>query len=698
MIRKVRVQNALKERSEKITYKHLAEWMLNGHTTEELANTLSLSRTNVSHDLNELVKSRRAFSIKSRPVLFFDREVIENKFDIVIKEKKLGNIDELISMIKHTKKQTEAEDVVRYSNDFSIEGLIGYKGSLREQIEQGKSAILYPPNGLHMLLTGSTGVGKTMFARLLYKLGIDCGRYNEHTPFVMFNCADYSNNPQLLMSQLFGHIKGAYTGADKDKIGLVEKANGGILCLDEIHRLPQEGQEMLFSIFDHGRFRRLGESESTRSVNVLIIGATTEDIGEVLLGTYVRRIPVVIKFPNLKDRPLIEREKLVKRFFWEESKKIKNDIYIPKEILSVYMLYKCPGNIGQLKSDIQLVCANAYLRYITKQTQTIKVERKVLTDNMKIAHQNIYAYLAEQNADHDLASVKGIWSTAEYNRESDLSILAAERTLTNADIELCEMDNIFTVFEQVCNISIYECSEMTVKDIRPNIIEFSRFINEYLAKATGNVWGNEFVVLMACFVYYFLEKRVVLDGYTDKITSADEGSDYYEIAYQISNFIQDNFEISTKVDQTRIIARLLEAYEVIVLRGEELNSVRESSNELDVRPDDILQDAYKYIKDTIVFVNPHKLYPLVLTAIKSMELKSYRQFSLSIKIRLVIHISFSVERLLLRNEVPHKDAVAYSSTFKDEISQIKNSLKDIHENFNVEYSIHELSYIYDILQ
>lgn len=68
----------------------------------------------------------------------------------------------------------------------------------------------------------------------------------DDAPFKSFNCADYYNNPQLLMSQLFGYAKGAFTGADQDHEGLVEKADGGVLLLDEVHRLPPEGQEMLF--------------------------------------------------------------------------------------------------------------------------------------------------------------------------------------------------------------------------------------------------------------------------------------------------------------------------------------------------------------------------------------------------------------------------------------------------------------------
>jgi len=69
-------------------------------------------------------------------------------------------------------------------------------------------------------------------------------KLSEDAPFVVFNCADYCNNPQLLLSHIFGHIKGSFTGAEKEKEGIVEKADGGILFLDEIHRLPPEGQEM----------------------------------------------------------------------------------------------------------------------------------------------------------------------------------------------------------------------------------------------------------------------------------------------------------------------------------------------------------------------------------------------------------------------------------------------------------------------
>lgn len=702
LLRIVRVHNALKELSEKLKYKHLTDWNLNEYTTEALAEVLNLSRANVSHDLNELVKAGKVFSIKSRPVIFFDKAIIEEKFNVLVMERKLKNMEQLLELISKPENHNHSDHMGDVCLNVNADELIGYSGSLKEQIEQGKSAILYPPNGLHMLLTGSTGVGKTLFAKLLHKMGIECGRFNCQTPFVMFNCADYSNNPQLLMSQLFGHVKGAYTGADKDKVGLIEKADNGILFLDEIHRLPQEGQEMLFSILDDGHFRRLGESESERNVRVLIIGATTEDVGEVLLETYIRRIPVVIKFPNLKDRPLEERESLVKFFFWEESKKIKNEIIVTKEILSIFMLYSCPGNIGQLKSDIQLVCANAYLRYITKQTDEIKVDRRVLTAKMKIAHQNIYAYLAEENNGQSLVNVTGEWTTADYSKDNDQSILSTEQDINGGGIEICCMDSVHAVFERIFDLKSESSFEINMKEIPENTVELARFISEYISKVTGSDWKKELAAVMAAYVHYFSCGRAKLKDSVRTELLLNLNHDISKVSCQIASIILDHVGASSLdtlfEDELTAVALLIGAYEEILICESGSSSFKSCSHDLEVQHDEILKDAFNYIKDTIVFVNPHKLVPLVQNAVRNMEQKSFKCFSLSIKIRLVIHISFSVERLLQRNEVPHKDANIYKTLYKDEISQIKNSLNEIGETFNVEYSIHELSYVYDILQ
>ena len=191
-----------------------------------------------------------------------------------------------------------------------------------------------------MLILGPSGVGKSHLADAMYEFAKSTKNFNDNSKYIVFNCADYADNPQLLLSQLFGSVKGAYTGASEDKIGIVESCNGGILFLDEVHRLPSEGQEILFSILDRGSFRRLGESENVRKSNVMIIAATTENVESSLLLTFRRRIPMVIEIPPIKDRPYEERFELINKIFLEESKRISREMLISKNVINKLMKYE----------------------------------------------------------------------------------------------------------------------------------------------------------------------------------------------------------------------------------------------------------------------------------------------------------------------------------------------------------------------
>lgn len=299
-----------------------------GVSAQEIADTLQQHRSNVSRELNRLVKHGLVEKKEGRPVLF---------------------------------------RVARTSAGIQVFGrIIGAEGSFRAPIEQAKAALLYPPYGLHTLLFGATGVGKSMFARLMYEYRRISTQHKGE--FVTFNCADYAHNPQLLLSQLFGSVKGSYTGASQDRRGLLERADGGMLFLDEIHRLPPEGQEMLFTYLDTGCYRKLGETEDGRQAQVFIVAATTEQPDSVLLKTFRRRIPMEIQLPKLADRPLNERIALIRLFCEEEARRLKKNIVLEPVAVQAFIAYECPGNVGQLKKDIQLSCAHAYAEQRTEKT------------------------------------------------------------------------------------------------------------------------------------------------------------------------------------------------------------------------------------------------------------------------------------------------------------------------------------------
>ena len=213
--------------------------MLNNHSIGlsaiDISKQMGIIRNNASSDLNELVEEDKLIKIKGKPTRFINKQVV--KRELGIKNIIINECSTLLDL-------TDNAHISSARNPFLK--LIGYNKSLEPIIKLAEAAISYPPNGLYSLLLGESGTGKSYFAKLMFEYAVQEEYFNQQSQFVVFNCADYSNNPQLLISQLFGSVKGAYTGAEKDKVGLIEKANNGILFLDEIHRLPPEGQEMLF--------------------------------------------------------------------------------------------------------------------------------------------------------------------------------------------------------------------------------------------------------------------------------------------------------------------------------------------------------------------------------------------------------------------------------------------------------------------
>lgn len=343
-----------------------------GSTSTEIADELGLDRANVSKDLNRLVVEQKAIKINKRPVLFIDRQTIEDTYHFTIKDRSFSSLDQLQKMLVKEKR----------TQNSGFFDLVGEEGSLKEAVKKAQAAILYPINGLTTLITGETGVGKSLFAERMYQYALNEGKVPEKAPFITFNCADFADNQQLLLSHLFGHKKGSFTGATEDNKGLVEAANNGFLFLDEVHRLSAKGQEMLFYLMDKGIYRKLGDVEHDYVTNVRLIMATTEQPSEVMLNTFLRRIPVHIHLPPLYQRSWEEKMVFISRFAGEESRRISRDIRITQEVLSLLLNYQFEGNIGQLKSDLQFSCANAFVDTIKNGSNEVSIEIRHLPVNI----------------------------------------------------------------------------------------------------------------------------------------------------------------------------------------------------------------------------------------------------------------------------------------------------------------------------
>ncbi|KAF1297127.1 transcription antiterminator BglG [Enterococcus sp. JM4C] len=359
-----RIYAYVKEQTEQLSEEAIQNGA--GVTTAEIADVLSIQRTNSSKDLNQLVKEGKLTKLSGRPVRY---RVTKGWQELPAKK----YVPSYMETPKEKKEQKIRQNQSVMASKDIFSRIIGSTGSMRNSIEQAKAAVLYPPKGLNCLITGPTGSGKTYFAHAIFQYAKVNQVIAPEKELIVFNCADYANNPELLMSHLFGYVKGAFTGADSEKAGIIDEADGGMLFLDEIHRLPPEGQEMIFYFMDHGTYSRLGETSKTHQAAVRIIGATTEDPNSTLLDTFVRRIPINIQLPPFAKRPASEKVDLVKVMVAQEANRIERRISLTEDVVKALIGSVTYGNIGQLKSNIQLVCARGFLNHMQKEEIPITV-------------------------------------------------------------------------------------------------------------------------------------------------------------------------------------------------------------------------------------------------------------------------------------------------------------------------------------
>lgn len=524
---------ALRERS--LTMDGAKEY---GITATDVADSLKLQRNIVSHLLNQLNKEGLAVKINTRPVYFIDKEIYEKR------KKELKLVAKYFSENLDNVKTPEDREVFKV--------LIGFDGSLRYVIEQCKSAVSYPPNGLPLLLVGSSGVGKSFLAQLVFQYAKAIMVIKETAPFILFNCAEYANNPELLSATLFGHCKGAYTGADNDRMGLIEEADGGFLFLDEIHRLPPEGQEKLFLFLDQGIFRRVGESGKGRNAKVRMMFATTEDPENSFLQTFLRRIPLVVRIPTFQERPMKEKLELIYNFYKKESLAIKKDISVSNQAIDILLKSKVNGNIGKLSNAIKLSCANAFNLYNEKRFKSVRININNLPKELINHYEGII--LNQMNCNDMLLSCsdKNEFSYVTKDLKKVATLTTSMINLINS-YQRCEMnyDQFFNkslvIFNELIDDIVFNEIDRNTNTVIFNSIE--KIVENTLMYIQSHYgikhYGNS-VQILTYLLTYFIEYN-----YEEDEDNTDKCIDYlsklyskeYKIAYHLIEAIEHNLNL-----------------------------------------------------------------------------------------------------------------------------------------------------------
>ncbi|MDH0648177.1 sigma-54 dependent transcriptional regulator [Pseudomonas sp. GD03867] len=252
------------------------------------------------------------------------------------------------------------------------------------------------PTDSNVLIQGESGTGKELVARALHNLS-----RRAKAPMISVNCAAIPET--LIESELFGHEKGAFTGASAGRAGLVEAADGGTLFLDEIGELPLEAQARLLRVLQEGEIRRVGSVQSQK-VDVRLIAATHRDLknlakaGQFREDLYYRLHVIALKLPALRERGSDVNE-IANAFLARQSARIdRDDLHFSHEAEQAIRHYSWPGNVRELENAVERAVILSESAEISADLLGIDIELSDLDDDVL---DNLPALASANNASHE---------------------------------------------------------------------------------------------------------------------------------------------------------------------------------------------------------------------------------------------------------------------------------------------------------
>ena len=243
--------------------------------------------------------------------------------------------------------------IINDSNIRAIKQRFGIVGESPALIAAIRRAMLVAPIDLSVLIIGESGSGKESFPKIIHE-----SSPRKHKKYIAVNCGAIPEG--TIDSELFGHVKGSFTGAIADHKGYFEEADGGVIFLDEVAEMPMSTQARLLRVLENGEYLRVGDS-TVRKTNIRVVAATNKDMlqavkdGKFREDLYYRLSTVQINVPPLRERDddIVLLSRLFLRNFINENR--TREVTLTEDAQSMLKGYHWPGNVRQLKSVIEQV-------------------------------------------------------------------------------------------------------------------------------------------------------------------------------------------------------------------------------------------------------------------------------------------------------------------------------------------------------
>ncbi len=367
-------------------------------------------------------------------------------------------------------------------------GIIGNAEGINRAIER---AYLVAPTDYSLLVMGESGVGKEFFPQIIHAFST-----RKHARYLAVNCGAIPAG--TIDSELFGHVKGAFTGATNDHKGYFEEADGGTIFLDEVGELPMETQVRLLRVLETGEYMRVGSSQ-VQKTNVRVVAATNVNMQDAIDNNrfredlFYRLSTITIHVPALRDRkediPILFR-----KFAADCTNRYQMPpVRLTDEAKGVLMNYYFRGNIRQLKNITEQICVLEQRREITpeilrqylpvaEEGKTIALHRSATGDTYSTEREILYKLLFEMK--HELDELKRTVADMTAPRTAN----SERRTAHSAP--LIPLDEPLLTHQPIADTEEFQTAEEVQQDDEPTVTTLQDFERESIRKALERNNGN----------------------------------------------------------------------------------------------------------------------------------------------------------------------------------------------------------------